>query len=848
MKIFDFTLNIKQGQMTCVNCSKTISNALTHFFAEKSLNTVIATNYRQNQIRFSLMLNSQEEAHSIVSECQPVLTGVGFDYESYQINNSAIIDSKTVIFNSNKSATSNREILFSIPLILSGIFLMLAEHFELIPSVSSIYGLGAQTGIGIMTSIISGLAGKNHLKNAWRHRCAPSQGAMDSLIVLGCVSAILYSFFKIFTFSIFNNKEKMTFFDVPLVTLGSLKLSHGIRDKLHAQIEENLDLIQDSKENLPKCVPTCWEDDIKKIIDKPELKAHQLNLENSYVHEIDIGSIICVDPNEIVPIDGIIILPIEYEVQESFYGKKGLTLKKMNGVVYAGSINKTDKPMLLKTICQVEDNHIRKAYASVNMNKSNSKINLEKISQYFFRSVLGIALGSATGWFIWGPAPSDQYAAQVFLSVMLSACPCTLGLIDIGASVTKLIAFNYGILIEKDRVLSIDQCTDVCFDKCGTLTTGEYKFKEIASIDNSLSQQDQQKYLKYAAILESQIDKKDRSAVGRAILETRNEFKSDLEIKDKVCTEFSDNIFNQGRGGYAKIDGHQVVVGNIRLLKHYQVDVSQDWQKLALKYTTRSELPIFLAIDGKLACLLIFESQLEEKQLLRPFTREVIEWLVKNNKNIHFLTGDSKERTQILLEQFPNCKIQIESEQTPLSKVERIQKLQQSGRLVAMIGDDKNDAGAIRQADYGLAIDTTAQIRDKADAVLNGSLKSLCQLMRLAKINRRGYQLSLLWAFGLNSLTILTASGIFYPQTHRLLNPMITSATMAFSSTILLLNIGLFNILGRCVMKKIDRQLTQKIQRDPLRRPLLLSFSENNPISSNETPHLSLNFAIDIET
>lgn len=827
MKEFDITLWIKPEQMTCGNCSRTISAGLETFFKKKSIVTAIAANSRLKQVRFSLRFNNKEEAELITNECKTALSEeIGYDCVSHRIDTPDIVNAETESINTHTSPHDGCGILTSILLLASGIFLMSAEYFDLLPPVSTTSGLIAQSGIGLSSSIISGWAGRSYLKNAWRHRCAPARGAMDSLIVLGCLSAILYSFIKIFASSLFDEKDHMTFFELPLFTLSALKLSHGIRDKLHAKIEENIDVMHDSTENLPKCAQIYLEADIKEITGNIDYKVDEKKLERFFVNEIGKNSIVHVARDEIVPIDGIVITPQVFQLRETFYGQKGLIAKKIDDVIYAGSINKSETPLLLKTICKAQDNHVRKAYASVNRNEPISKLSLEKVSQYFFRGVLVASIVSSMGWLIWGPSPKSKYVPQVFLSELLSACPCAIGFVNIGASVTKAIAFAEGILVQKDRTLSIDECTDVCFDKCGTLTTGEYLFKHIATPENNLSEKQQQEYLEYAIALESQIDKDYQSAVGRAILLAG-------ETKNITCTEFSDNIYNKGRGGYAKINGHEVIVGNMSLLKNHKISISQDWQTLASKYIKLGDLPIFLALDGKLACLLILESKQEEKQLLRPYTQEVMQWLVRNNKKIHFLTGDSKARTIALLEKFPNIDIYAESEQTPQTKVNYIQRLQALGKSVVMIGDDKNDIDAIRQANFGLAIDTIAQIREEADAVLNGSLKGLLQLIRLSQINRRGYRLSLLWAFGINSVTLLAAAGILYPKTQMLLNPMITAGSMAFSSTLLILNLGLFKILGQWAIKNIDRELNQTMSMGSLRSPFL-SIATDDSINSSD--------------
>ena len=247
-----------------------------------------------------------------------------------------------------------------------------------------------------------------------------------------------------------------------------------------------MDVIGESKNSLPKTVDVYLEDE-KKISELSDHKIEESKLEKFFVSRVHKDSIICIPQHAIVLIDGKVIESKKFSVHESYFGKKGPIPKQFNSVVFAGSINKSEYSLLLKTLCEPENNQIRKAYKSVQTTAAPANISVETVSKYFFRGVLGIATVSGGAWWIFGPAPAISNGSQVFLSDILSACPCGVGLINVGDSITKAQAIDAGILIQKDRALTIDQATDICIDKCGTLTTGDYSFNDIVTLDNKYS-------------------------------------------------------------------------------------------------------------------------------------------------------------------------------------------------------------------------------------------------------------------------------------------------------------------------------------------------------------------------
>ena len=863
MPLFEFTLNINPEHMPCAICSTAIRGTLEILFKENFLTCEIATDFRNKKVEFSLDLPDREKAEWLVKQCRDRLLPM---YETLS-DSIETLDQKSIETKPLKPdyVPEKHSLWSAFPLIGLGVLLMLSEYFEYLPDNSTLTGTLVNAGIGAGSTVLTGWFGKQHFKNAWRARSSSSSGAMDSLIVLGSTSAILYSFVKIF-FPSFAGKDAMPFFEVPLITIGTVEASHWIRDRVHANIATEVDAIGESKNSLPKTVSVYLEDE-KKISERSDHKIDESKLEKFFVSRVQKDSIIRIPPLAIVPIDGQVIESKQFSIHESYFGRKGLTAKQFNSKVFAGSINKSDYSLLLKTCCEPENNQIRKAYRSVQTTAAPANISLDTVSKYFFRGVLGIATVSGGAWWIFGPPPGLSNASQVFFSDILGACPCGIGLINVGESITKALAIDSGILIQKDRALTIDQATHICIDKCGTLTTGDYSFHDIATLDNKTPgvpaegnspypmgveggesfapppsfraigsadaqdinrkplplysagmadkthQEELKKWLHYAVVLQNQIDKKFQSAPGKAIINSQNDIRWKVEFKEPlICSTFQDNPVNKGRGGFAVINGHEVVLGNKSLLRHHAIPVDSKWEDLANLHNSRGLLPIFFAFDRQLKCLLILESKLETEQILRPDCLPAIQWLLQHNKSVHILTGDSLERTQVLMHEFGDIGINVLAEQTPQDKINFIKNLQQDQKIVVMIGDDENDLDSIRQANFGVSIDSLAKVSREADVILNGSLKGLIQVIRLTKNNRLCYNISLIGAFGFNSLGILTACGVLYPLTKKLLHPMIPIAVMSTSSLCLIINIAVFKYLGIRAIKIIDREFSRAEQ------------------------------------
>jgi Cu+-exporting ATPase len=861
MSGFEITIGIKEEQMYCANCSKTIRSALLDLLEREGYSyEYLAADFRSKKVELFLEVESQEAAQAALGKMRDTLSAVGYDCESDAIAGMGDVNQST---GPSAPISHLKKAWYAGPPLIAALFLMLAEHLGWLPSVMEEPGLAINVSIGVVATLMTVWIGRFNFMNAFRAIRSKRLNAMDTLISLGSITAVIYSFLLILEPAFFGRMESMTtttFFSVPLVVLGLLKLSHALRDHVHAKIESHVDTVGTYKKTLPLTANVLTAD-AEQLLVEMEVKerevetkapeaAKQLALAAEKVEVLKVNgvrkdSLIYVEPNQTVPIDGVLVNSRGVMVREDFFGKKGDTFKKPNAGVFAGAVNRSEEGFVLKTVCEAKDNHIKKAYASIKQTKAAQNDDIERISRFFLWGVLILATVSAVCWKLLGPEPSNAYALQVFLSMIFSACPCAFGLIEVVSVTNKALALEEGILIQDDRVLegvvmekamtattpasptrkayeslarwrksrkqrlSVDQVTDICLDKCGTLTTGKYALtglllEEGESQDKAL----QKEYLAYAVILEGKIDKKDRSAVAEAIIGAAEEW--ELNLTPYICESFrNDPLIGAGRGGVAIINKRTVVVGNKALLKNQGVAVSKAWLQREKRLGKEDKMAIFLAIDGQVCALLVLKSAEENEPVLRPGTQEAIEWFLAQGKVVHILTGDTESRTKALTASLATLsgkgEIKLSTKKNPQKKIDYIRALQEAGRTVVMLGDDSNDIGALKQANFGFAIDALAPVRSEAAVVLNGSLRGMVQLMRLARIHRWGRRTSIGLAFGINSFALMFSAGVFYPLTHMLLDPTISGAVMAGSSLALILNISLFKRIGRKAMQKALR-------------------------------------------
>lgn len=572
---------------------------------------------------------------------------------------------------------------------------------------------------------------------------------MDSLIAVGTLSAFAYGVFAIVKIAQGETEYAMhLYFESAAVILTLITLGKYLEAVSKGKTSEAIKSLM----GLAPKIATV----------ERSGKSIQVKVEN-----VKIGDIILVKPGEKLPVDGEVIEGTT-SIDESMLTGESIPVEKSVGSkVIGASINKTGfikykatkvgkDTALAQIIKLVEDAQGKKAPIA--------KL-ADIISAYFVPIVISIALISGIAWLIAGE--SFTFALTIFISVLVIACPCALGL----ATPTAIMVgtgkgAENGVLIKGGEALETTYKLDtIVFDKTGTITKGKPIVTDIISYDG-----DEDTILMIAASAE----KASEHPLGEAIVNKAKERNINIKDIDK---------FNAvpGHGIEVTIDNKEVLLGNKKLLQDNKVETKL-YEAKAEALAREGKTPMFIAIDRELKGIIAVADVVKEN------SKAAIEELHKMGIKVVMITGDNKKTADAIAKQV-GIK-EVLAEVLPEDKANKIPQLQKEGRKTAMVGDGINDAPALAQADIGIAIGSgTDVVIESADIVLmKDDLKDVISAIKLSKATIKNIKENLAWAFGYNILGIPVAMGILHIFGGPLLNPMIAAAAMSLSSVSVLLN------------------------------------------------------------
>jgi Cu+-exporting ATPase len=396
----------------------------------------------------------------------------------------------------------------------------------------------------------------------------------------------------------------------------------------------------------------------------------------------------------------------------------------------------------------------------------------DSVAAVFVPAVISIALVAFLAWFVIVGKPF-VFSLEVSIAVLVIACPCALGL----ATPTAIMVgtgkgAQNGILIKSaaslERAYRIET---IVFDKTGTLTQGTPTVTDVVPLD-SVSQSE---VLRLAASAE----KGSEHPVGQAIVTAAR--KEGQEPSDPESFQAL-----SGRGVLATVEGKEVLLGNRILMNDNGVQIAAAEEKVS-NLESQGKTVMLVASDRKPLGLIAVSDTLREN------AAEAIGQLHQMGLETVMITGDNRRTAEAVAWQAGIKKVLAEV--LPDDKAREIRGLQESGKLVAMVGDGINDAPALAQADIGIALGSGTDVAmESGDVVLvRNDLRDVVEAIRLSRYTISKVKQNLFWAFGYNTLGIPIAAGILYPWNHTLLNPIIAAAAMAFSSISVVTNSLLMN-------------------------------------------------------
>lgn len=571
---------------------------------------------------------------------------------------------------------------------------------------------------------------------------------MDSLVAIGTGSAFIYSLVMTVLIpsdpsAVHNLYYESSAVVVTLVMLGKYMESKS-KGKTSEAIKKMMELAPDTA---------------VRLVDGKE--------ETVQIDQIAVGDILLIRPGSRVPLDAKVVGG-NSSVDESMLTGESIPVEKdLDDLVIGGSLNYNGSlqvevthtgsdTTLSKIIKLMEDAQGRKAPIS--------KL-ADRVAGYFVPTVLVIAVLAAVIWALTGQELA--FVLTVFVSVLVIACPCALGLATPTAIMVGTgLGATHGILIKSGEALEIAHKVDtVVLDKTGTVTLGQPRVVQIVSRNLP-----KEKLLEIAAACEVPSE----HPLGQAIVREAAE----QELQMEKAEDFQSVT---GQGIRASYQDQEVLVGNARMMEAAGVDISV-LEAESESAASKGQTPMYVVIGQKI------EGFISVADTVKENSAEAISQIKRLGIQVYMLTGDHQKTADHIgsLVHVDHVVAQV----MPGDKAAVVQKLQGEGRRVMMVGDGINDAPALAQADVGVAIGSGSDIAiESGDIVLMRSdLMDVYRAIRLSKGTIRNIKQNLFWAFIFNSLGIPIAAGVLHAFGGPLLNPIFAGLAMSFSSVFVVSN------------------------------------------------------------
>ncbi len=732
---------LKIEGMTCAACAKTVERV------SKKLDGVIEANVNIATEKLNITF---EPSKVRVADIKKVIEKAGYK---------ALEEELTVDMDKENKEKHIRSIwkrfvislIFAVPLLIVAMGPMILEWFGagLPMSINPMMHMEIYGIIQLILVLPIIISGRKYFTIGYRSLVKLSPN-MDSLVALGTSAAFLYSLYGVIEAIYSGGAHSIhLYFEsagviLTLITLGKYmeavskgKTSEAIK-KLMGLAPKTATIIRNEKET------------------------------EILIDEVEIGDIVIVKPGEKMPVDGEVVEG-NTSVDESMLTGESIPVEKSIGdKIIGASINKNGsiKYRVTKVGKDTALSQIIKLVEDAQGSKAPIAKLADIISGYFVPVVMALALISSLAWLISGE--SGVFSLTIFISVLVIACPCALGL----ATPTAIMVgtgkgAEYGVLIKSGVALETShKIQTIVFDKTGTITEGKPKVTDII-VAEGINKED---IIQIAASAE----KKSEHPLGEAIVKKAEEDSVNL-------IEVTDFKAIPGHGIEVNVDSNTILLGNKKLMDSSGIALT-GFEEESDRLAREGKTPMYIASKGKLMGIIAVADTVKEN------SKKAIEKLHRMGVEVAMITGDNKKTAEAIAKQVGIDRIL--SEVLPQDKANEVKKLQAEGKKVAMVGDGINDAPALAQADIGIAIGSGTDVAmESADIVLMRSdLMDVPTAIELSKKTIKNIKENLFWAFGYNTLGIPVAMGVLYLFGGPLLNPMIAALAMSFSSVSVLTN------------------------------------------------------------
>ncbi|UGT94463.1 copper-translocating P-type ATPase [Mycobacterium ostraviense] len=582
------------------------------------------------------------------------------------------------------------------------------------------------------------VAGWSILKEAVAQARALSAN-MDTLIALGTLTAFGYSTYELFA-------GGPLFFDTSALIIAFVVLGRYLEARARGKASEAISklLAMGAKE-------------ARLLIDGEEQLVP--------VEQVRVGDLVRVRPGEKIPVDGEVV-DGRAAVDESMLTGESVPVEKGVGDRVAGATVNVDGLLTVRATAVGADTALAQIVRLVEQaqgGKAPVQRLADRVSAVFVPAVVGVAAATFAGWTLLAANPVAGMTAAI--AVLIIACPCALGL----ATPTAIMVgtgrgAELGILVKGGEVLEASQKIDtVVFDKTGTLTRAQMRLTDVVA-DQGVQADQRDLVLQLAAAVESGSE----HPIGAAIVAGARE----RGLTIPAATEFANLA---GHGVRADIDGRPVLVGRRKLIVEHNLALPDHLATAATELEELGRTAVFVGQDGRVVGVLAVADTVKDE------AAQVVGQLHAMGLQVAMITGDNSRTAAAIANQVGIDRVLAEV--LPQDKVTEVRRLQDEGRVVAMVGDGINDAPALVQADLGIAIGTGTDVAIEASDItlMSGQLEGVVRSIQLSRRTLRTIYQNLGWAFGYNTAAIpLAALGM--------LNPVVAGAAMGLSSVSVVTN------------------------------------------------------------
>ena len=649
-----------------------------------------------------------------------------------------------------KKKTNEKYKLLAITVISILVLYISMSHMvglQVIPFLNMmIYPVNYAISLFILTTIVL-ILGKDILRNGYKNLIHKTPN-MDTLVMIGVLASYIYSIYG--TIQILKGHAmhvEELYYESSAVVIFFIEIGRYIENKNKDKTKEALQQLMTITPNNAVILK-----DGKEII--------------VTLDEIQKGDIVICKPGEKIAVDGEVVEGTTH-INESFITGESVPVKREKGSkVIAGSINyegtikyKAEKIGKESTVSEI----VRLVTQATSTKAPIAKI-ADTISGYFVPVVLIIAFLAFGIWML--ISKNFATAINIFVSILVVACPCSLGLATpLAIVIASGNASKKGILVKTSETLeNAHKVKTICFDKTGTLTKGELSIYKLYNYSNI----DEKEILKIVASIEN----KSEHPIARAIVKKAQ----DEKIKLEEIKEFK---AIPGFGVEAIIEsGEKYLIGNKKLMLENNIKIENEKDEQELVSDGNSIL--FVSSNNKIVALI------GVKDILKENVKGVIKKLKQRKINLVMLTGDNEKTAEIIAKEIGIEK--VISNVTPKEKAEQIKKLKEDG-IVMMCGDGINDSVSLVTADIGVSVSSGTDIAmDSSQVVLmSDNLEKIDDLIDISKRTIRNIKQNLFWAFFYNICMIPIACGVLIPFGISM-NPMIAAFAMTVSSLTVVLN------------------------------------------------------------